>query len=77
LLHAVRGFGLAHVDARILSAFARIAARVEPVHGDGQRAMRFRPQSAERHRLRAESANDLIGRLDFVKRKQIARREIE
>ena len=35
LLHAIRGFGFANVDARILTAFARIASRVEAVHGDG------------------------------------------
>src|ERR1700690_2698954 len=55
LLDAIRCFGLGAVNFGILAAFARVAARTQAIHRDGEGAMGFRGESAERHRLGTET----------------------
>ncbi len=68
LFHAVVGFALPRVNARIFPALAGIAAAAQPVHRDGQRAMRLRRNRAQRHGLRAEAAEQGGLGLDILDR---------
>ena len=51
---------------RLLAAFARVRTPAQPVHGDGQRRMRFVADRTEAHRARAEALDDLDRRFDLV-----------
>ena len=55
LLHAVVRFALLRVYDGILSALAGIAAATKTIHGNGERAMSFGRNRAQRHRLRTEA----------------------
>ena len=59
---------VAAIARRILAAFAGIAAAAEPVHGNGERFVRFRRQRAQAHRRGVEAAHDRLDRFDFIDR---------
>ena len=54
------------VARRVLAAFARVRARAEAVHGDGERLMRLGRERAQRHAGAVEAREDRRHRLDFL-----------
>ena len=77
LVHAVIGFRVGGVDARIFTAFSRIAASAQTIHSNGQRAMGFGRYRTQRHCLRAESAQDGCLGLNLVHRQRVGWRYVE
>ncbi len=77
LLHAIAGLRLVAIDVRIFAAFAGVAARAQAVHGDGESAMRFRRNRAQRHGLCAEAAEQRSFCLDCVERHGISGHDLK
>ena len=77
LFHTIVSFRVRGVDAGIFAAFSGIAARAQPVHGNRQRAMGFGRNCAQRHGLRAESAQDRCLGFDLIQRQRIGRCNVE
>ena len=67
LLDLVGRLRLTRVEIRIFSSFAGVAARSQPVHRQGQCAMRLRTDRSQRHRLRAEPPQNCTLRLNLLK----------
>ena len=65
LLDFVRGGGLEAIGVGIFAAFAGVAAAADHIHRQGEGAMSFGAQRAERHGLRAEAAENRVGGFDF------------
>src|SRR5712692_10448440 len=66
LLDLVGRGGLEAIGIGIFAALARIAPATELIHRQSQRAVGFRAQRAERHRLGAEALDDGFQRLDLI-----------
>ena len=64
------GEHLARLDlaetAGIFAAFTGVRLAADPVHGDGQRGVRFGRDRAQRHGAGGETFDDFAGRFDFV-----------
>ena len=54
----------------VLAALARVRASAQPVHRDGQGAVRFRTQRAKGHGARDEATDDRLRRFHFLQRKR-------
>ena len=68
------GVPLTRVARGVLPAFARIRARPQAVHGDGERLMRLRRQSTQRHSRAVEARQDRLHGFNFLKRNALVRK---
>src|SRR6266851_6220463 len=68
LLHAIvsASAALVVVSVGVLAAFARVGARADLVHRDGESFVRFGGQRPERHRGADEALHDLARGLDLI-----------
>ena len=65
--------GVRDIARRVLAAFAGIRLGADPVHGDGERLVRFLADRPERHRAGREARDDRLDRLDLVERQRLRR----
>src|SRR6185312_4157701 len=50
----------------VFAAFAGVRLTADPVHGDGQRLVRFLADGAERHRSSCKALDDFFRRFDLI-----------
>src|SRR6266446_8555033 len=56
----------------LLAAFAGVGLAADPVHRDRERGVRLARDRPETHRAGGETPDDVLGRLDLVKRHRLA-----
>ena len=57
----------------VFAAFAGVRHAADPVHGDGQRFVRFLADGAVAHGARREALHDFLGRFNFFNRNRLLR----